>query len=435
MNTQTAVRVCPMAASVETALDTDCREPLAVFAELHVHSPAAARWAVQREFRISARQAGHHARIKALGAFFTPSWLADLLLAPIAGKLGVRANVIDPACGSGELLLAAHRLFRTIPGTKLSLRGIEIERQFASVAKSRISQAVEEQWQIPAPEICIQIGDGQTAEPYFLDDLDLVVMNPPFVAAVAPKSCQWTSGRVSSAALFLASWVERIPNGTRIAAILPDVLRTGSRYAKLRAQLEACLCELDIQLLGEYPGAPDVDVFILRGKKGPLDSRLSVAWTPGAAADSEHPTVGGIARVSVGAVVPHRDATIGLPVYPFICAGNCPKLGTIDVAEIAATRATDKRVFTAPFLVLRRTSSPRDSNRLVWTIVVGRGQVAVENHLLVVAPSDGSVATCLLLAEAMTQPEAQRWIGFRMRCRHLTVSSVRELPIVANKRS
>ena len=84
----------------------------------------------------------------------------------------------------------------------------------------------------------IQVGDG----------LDLlrgappaahIVMNPPFTYRVAPPETKWASGRTSHAAMFLAAAVEGARPGTRLTAILPDVIRTGSRYDRLRSHIES----------------------------------------------------------------------------------------------------------------------------------------------------------------------------------------------------
>ena len=110
----------------------------------------------------------------------------------------------------------------------------------------------------------IQVGDG----------LDLlrrnppaahIVMNPPFTYRVAPPATTWASGRTSHAAIFLAAAVEGALPGTRLTAILPDVIRTGSRYERLRSHVESLLHVSSIEPYGRFDRWTDIDVFVLSG--------------------------------------------------------------------------------------------------------------------------------------------------------------------------
>lgn len=54
--------------------------------------------------------------------------------------------------------------------------------------------------------------------------------------------------------------------------------------------------------------------------------------------------------------------------------------------------------------------------------------VAVENHLIVLTPRDGTIKTCKTLLEILACETTTEWLDKRIRCRHLTVGVLKELP-------
>lgn len=86
-----------------------------------------------------------------------------------------------------------------------------------------------------------------------------------------------------------------------------------------------------------------------------------------------------------------------------------------------------------PFVTIRRTSKSGSRYRCVGTLVTGKGRIAVENHLIVALPRDGTVETCRKLLELLRSDMATQWMNRRICCRHLTVSSVEDLPWLENK--
>ena len=91
-------------------------------------------------------------------------------------------------------------------------------------------------------------------------------MNPPFTYQPAPEHLLWSSGRTSTAAMFLAKAVDQSQRGTKITAILPDVIRTGSRYERLRSLVGERLKIASIETYGQFDQWTDVDVFVLKGE-------------------------------------------------------------------------------------------------------------------------------------------------------------------------
>lgn len=130
-------------------------------------------------------------------------------------------------------------------------------------------------------------------------------------------------------------------------------------------------------------------------------------------------------QVRVGSVVPHRHKLEG-PLYPYIHAHQLPSWQSVE--EIAESRNFSGTTFDPPFVVVRRTSRPGDKFRAIGTIITGKDPVAVENHLIVLKPSSNSLEDCFQLMEVLRHPQTNDWLNERIRCRHLTVTAMRNLP-------
>src|SRR5947209_7011337 len=178
------------------------------------------------------------------GVFFTHRNLADRLASFVVPEIKRGMILYDPACGVGDLLLACARhlpvsedLETTLSDWNYRLRGTDLYQPFIRAAKIRLLLlALERGSQLRAPTLRleqlfsnIQTGDTFSSKEVILDNI-CIVINPPYTMVETPKTCTWTSGLVSQAALFLEKYVRDASPGTKIAAILPDVLRTGSRY-------------------------------------------------------------------------------------------------------------------------------------------------------------------------------------------------------------
>ena len=175
---------------------------------------------------------------------------------------------------------------------------------------------------------------------------------------------------------------------------------------------------------GRFDPDTDVDVFIIHFIAG--RGNKPAAW------HDNLPQANGLMRkvsdyfeIHVGAVVPHRDPPEGA-LYPYIHARTALAWQTIE--NISESRRSTHRVFTPPFVVIHRTSSPSDRHRCVGTIVNVSREVAVENHLIVLSPKDGSLESCRRLLGSLRCPETNEWLNSRIRCRHLTVDALRDIP-------
>ena len=373
-----------------------------------------------------------------LGAFFSSSELrsAALVRGPSCPSIG--QHILDPAMGAGDLLIeATHQLpadgdlVATLESWGRVLHGRDIHPDFVRLTRARLILAAVSRGAVSRGdheatlENCfpeIRAGDGLE----LLDTGDTaghIVMNPPFIHCDVPDSIDWTGGRTNSAAIFLAKVVERARPGTLVSAILPDVIRTGTRYGRLRSVVTKRLDDLEIKTYGQFDQSTDVDVFILKGMiAGPFDDRSSFSWwrhTPGA-------TMGDHFKVSVGTVVPHRDFESS-PLRNYLQAKAIPLGGEFQAVD-AEKRGFQQRTFSPPFVVIRRTSRPGDRSRGIGTMICGSADVLVENHLIVLEPKDGSTTTCQLALDLLDSSSARDWLNNRICCRHLTVGAIREMP-------
>ena len=370
------------------------------------------------------------------GAYFTAPRLANRL-ANTARNCPVAApSYYDPACGGGDLLLAVARklpLQTTFSDTLNTwgthLAGCDISPDFVRLSKARLILLAAKRSGIHPPFDLrvvshafpnIVVADFLAPRQGILS-ADVILMNPPFGYTCAPKNCVWSSGRVNVAALFVDRVIHNIPDGTQIAAILPDVLRSGSRYAGWRELILASGCLIRETPLGLFDRWTDVDVYLFHFRK---DTR------PNESVDvqlTNKPTYGVGKRfmIHVGPVVPHRHPETG-PLVQYIHARSLPPWS--EYAKIVETRRFSGRLFDPPFVTVRRTSRPDSGRRALATLVCGDDPVAVENHLIVLRPKDNAVRTCRQLMRRLRSRRTDDWLNVRMRCRHLTTRALAEMP-------
>ena len=373
----------------------------------------------------------------AIGAFFTSSTMAEKAAARLKPILSRGGRVCDPACGAGNLLLACTTLLQTACSPRGTidrwgqlLVGRDTQQVFIEAAKKRLAIAAlsrsRETISVlpPDQELFPRVtsGCGVTNGDY-LRDCDAVIVNPPFNRVVAPQGCTWSSGSTNLSALFLLECLSHLQARTKVVAILPDVLRSGARYEKWRKEIERLAIVDDVEVLTQFDEHADVHVFMLVLRKR-VNPALNIAgdWV---SVDSETGCVGDLFNVSVGSVVDYRHAHCG-GWRPFLVAKDLPTWET--VREKTRSRRFSGTTVIAPFVVIRRTSRPEHTHRAVGTIIGGADKWAVENHLLVAKPIDGKYATCQSLLKILKSEATSEWLNNAIRCRPLTVSSVRGIP-------
>ena len=129
--------------------------------------------------------------------------------------------------------------------------------------------------------------------------------------------------------------------------------------------------------------------------------------------------------VRVGAVVRHRDENEGVWCH-YLDVGAIGKKKNVKSLTLKRRRSTSQTV-RAPFVAIRRTSRPEDTQRLQSVVISGKIDVVVENHLLIIKPTSGRLRDCYALVDYFSSPNVNRWVNRRIRCRHLSVETLKEL--------
>lgn len=371
------------------------------------------------------------------GAFFTGSELAGRLieLAPPGGRF------YDPSCGAGDLLLAATRqlqvkatLRETIAYWSRNVAGCDLNPEFVRAAKARLVLMARSRGlfteTLSAGYLQMIFPGIVTGDALCPATLPLrratILANPPYFLALPPLSCRWCGvGKVNAAAVFVSDFLRKAAPGATLLAILPEVLRSGSKYKAWRNEMAAACGELTVQSWGLFDANADVDVFLLKlRKRTPQDTR-GRAWP--AARNKAYPLSSRF-EVSVGAVVPHRHDQIGV-LRRYLDARSAPTGGV--VRKVKVRRKFMGTVVQPPFVTVKRTSRPGDKFRAAATVVTGSKPVAVENHLIVCRPIDGTLAACEGLARRLHTAAVNRALNRAIRCRHLTVGAIKQINLGA----
>lgn len=410
---------------------------------LSVESHLAADWDMRVHAALNG-QAGAELRLAApletrrkFGAFFTGTDLGAKLIDCGTG-FGPKSVFYDPTCGMGDLLIAAARqlpICKSLPKTLKQwgqqLSGTDLHQEFIDGTRTRLvllarqRHKSDEVLQISNAEFFpnIRVADGLKQAALFSRATHLL-LNPPFGQVAAPLDCKWAGGRITEAAAFVIAALEQANPGTQMLAILPEVLRSGSFSEHWRRRVSQ-LAEVQlVQPYGIFDDCADVDVFLLRlalKDLGALSNNVDWGKPP-----QETTTISDFFEVHVGRVVPHRDPETGTE-HPYIHP-RCVPTWTV-MRDFPESRRHEGLVYKPPFVVIRRTSRPGHPYRATATIIAGKRPVAVENHLIVCEPKDGKMDTCRKLMKQLKTTEVNDYLDARIRCRHLTVSSVSTIPV------
>jgi hypothetical protein len=373
-----------------------------------------------------------------LGVFFSGSELAGLVARLAAPALAKDAVLADPTCGGGDLLLAcAERLplcetfSQTIAAWSARIAGADINESFAKATRTRLELLAMQRHLARGDDVQTRhtpafenvAARDFLKTPNAFGGAGVIVSNPPFGAMSVDGSLGWGAGQVQKAAVFLSHLVANAQAEQEIIAVLPEVLRSGSRYERWRRSISESCQLVDLLVYGRFSQEADVDVFVIHLRRDASRTReISADWVGAIPANrplSEH------FNVSIGAVVPHRHEKKG-PWAPYLDVKSAPAFGQ---STLLKKRRFKGRLVDPPFIVVRRTSSPKDRRRLIPTLVNGCNPVAVENHLIVISPVSGLVSDCEKLIEVLGSDESNSWVNRLSRCRHLSKSLLEQLPL------
>jgi len=378
---------------------------------------------------------------RSAGLFFTSTKLAFQVADFIAPILKKGFKIADPACGAGNLLIACAKYLPKCETFKETMEqwsniilGYDLHPEFIRATKLRLSLLAsslhpEDKYntsQFYSNKFFKDIKIGNVFDNNSFSRDTIITVNPPYGYMNAPEHCEWGSGKIQIAGWFIESLLKNSPDGQHIVAILPDVLRSGSRYLRWRKLLESYCSSGEIKLIGRFDKYTDVDVFIFHGIAG-KNIGHKINWKTEESVDNSK--LSDFFDVHVGTIVPHRDKIEG-EFYPYLHARSAKPWETL--LCIPEKKQSLKKVFKSPFVVVHRTSSPTDKHRCIATVIDVKKEVAVENHLIVLRPKKGGVGNCKKLLKLLKAQETNDYMNKRIRCRHLTVSSIKSIPVADN---
>lgn len=374
--------------------------------------------------------------MRAAGSFFTGQELASEVVDNFNQPITFNSKVLDPTCGAGNLLIEVSRrlgvevsLSETLHKWGNVLWGFDIHSSFIDACKLRLilealRRGVRKDCSIEkALELLPNIMKRNAMEVLQEECTPIthVIMNPPFSQWKSPNSNYWKKGKLNAAAIVLDYYLRILPKDSVLSAILPEVLRSGSRYKDFRNFVSNEI-KAKVKIWGRFNSQTDVDVFLLSGSFAEKSAE-SIAWCESIDTSS---IISDSFDVRVGPLVAYRDPKQGIE-YPFLHPKNAPNWTIL--RNIQEKRKFDGKVFAPPFVVVKRTSSPTDKFRAAATIVAGKLPVAVENHLIIIKPKSSTLKDCKKLMSILKSKDTNNFLNQRIRLRHLTVGVIKEIPI------
>ena len=269
--------------------------------------------------------------LKETGAFFTNEETSLKIASSIGPYISNKSIILDPSCGAGDLLLACAKylpvkktLIATVKYWGDRIAGYDINESFIRAAKARLIILAREltgdksflNINLDTLFPKIEIANGLEIDLAGYSNL-ILVMNPPFNKIMSSANIKWANGIITAASAFMYKYISECQNGTRFIAILPEVLRSGSRYSKWREFVAYNSLKLNKTMLGRFSACANVDVFILEGEvqHNCIDSEFM--WWDNYKMIPEKVKIGDLFHVNIGSVVPHRDPEYG-ELYPYI---------------------------------------------------------------------------------------------------------------------
>ena len=234
------------------------------------------------------------ATAQATGIYFTPPavarTLAEEAIAALGPELPSTITLFDPACGSGELVKESLRLLR-VAGYKGSVRIIAWDVSPMSVDVTRFVLGCEVRWWSPGTvELSVRECDSLTAQSW-PQNVDLVIMNPPFLAWQKMSLGQRarvlellpadTTSKPNLALVFASRAVTSLSVAGVLAMIAPTSLFEARSAGAVRAQMGRALAPILVARLGNQGifSQATVDAAIYVGRGGShLDVAATVLW-------------------------------------------------------------------------------------------------------------------------------------------------------------
>src|SRR5579859_2919391 len=183
------------------------------------------------------------------GVYFTPPAIARSLaeeaVRAIWSDERTELEIFDPACGSGELLRECLRLLK-IRSYRGRVKIIGFDRSATSIAMAKFALAAEKRhW--PATQIDISLVEQNSLTSKWPDDINLLIMNPPFQSwqqmdsetqqAVIDVLGAQMRNKPNLAMAFATLAARSLANDAVLAMVAPNSLLEGASGKKIREAL------------------------------------------------------------------------------------------------------------------------------------------------------------------------------------------------------
>jgi tRNA1(Val) A37 N6-methylase TrmN6 len=213
-----------------------------------------------------ARLAADRTARRAAGAYYTPPALIDFAVDRALAGLPPDAPIIDPSCGAGAFLLAAHRRGFT------NLHGLDLDPIAAAVCRLSLALAG---WEGDTPRV------GNALSPQRNSDelrFSAVIGNPPWGqkglkytrAEAADLRARFVTARgvLDPFKLFVERAHELLVPGGRWAFVLPDIILLKNEQPVRDLILAGSAIEHIAHLTTPFPGV-NLDAVIIVGRRTP----------------------------------------------------------------------------------------------------------------------------------------------------------------------
>lgn len=193
------------------------------------------------------------------GSFYTPALLVDWIL-DRALPAGHVPTVLDPACGTGNLLVAVVR--RLGPAAVARVHGVDLDPVAVAIARLRL------RLEVPSVdpgllERHVRVGDGLGVGPdaHPAAPFDVVVGNPPFGGRLRPRAPvpdAAPAAYTDTSAVFLLRALDLVRPGGTVALVQPLSLLAARDAAPVREAVAArgAVVDLWAEPRPVFPGTP-----------------------------------------------------------------------------------------------------------------------------------------------------------------------------------
>lgn len=156
---------------------------------------------------------------KKLGQYFTPKSMRESLLSKLPKK--DNADILDPACGSGEFLLSCEKYFKNP-----NLNGFDIDKKLINISSKLVKNASIKNFDF----LNIDINKKK---------YDYIIGNPPYFELklneeIKKKYFDIIKGRVNIFSLFIKTGLDLLKDGGYLAYVVPPSMNNGAYFSKLR---------------------------------------------------------------------------------------------------------------------------------------------------------------------------------------------------------